>query len=305
MIKNGKWVGCFRRKDPVWKVAASTIEVRLASVRHFFPLAAQRPKEDLEYVHQLRVSTRRLVAALDLYAEFLPKKPLRRLRRHLKEVRRSAGDARDCDVLLVRHESCKGDPCAERFVASVRRKRRKAQAPISGAFSSIQGKGGLDRLANRLLVQLRRVHAGETRPRFGPWARKKLKAEVEDFFDSQPRDRDDLEGMHDFRIAGKRLRYTMELLSSVFPSEFRDRIYPTIETIQEMLGDINDHAVALQRFRAWRKDSEDRLEREHLKRLTRREKKALKLAIDQFDKWWTPKRTRKLRKQFHRLTTSS
>jgi hypothetical protein len=75
--------------------------------------------------------------------------------------------------------------------------------------------------------------------------------------------------------------------------------------IQESLGDINDHAVALQRFRAWRKETDNRLERAHLKKLIRREGKALKQAVNQFAEWWTPKRTRKLRKRFRRLTVPS
>jgi CHAD domain-containing protein len=305
MIKNGKWVGTCRRKDPVWVVAAATIELRLAAVRHFLPLAAEQSKEDLEYVHQLRVSTRRMVAALDLYADFLPKKPTRRLRRRLKQIRRAAGNARDCDVLLMRNEDCEGDPRAQRFVESVRRKRRDAQAPITVVFQAVQGKGGLDRLATKLFVALRSAHAGETKPRFGPWSRKQLQIVVNDFFASQPRDLCDLHGLHEFRIAGKRLRYTMELLASAFPDALREDLYPTIEIIQESLGGINDHAVALQRFRAWRKETNNRLERTHLKKLIRLEEKALQQAVNQFAKWWTPKRTRKLRKRFRRLTVPS
>lgn len=305
MIKNGKWVGTCRRKDPVWEVAAATIEMRLAAVRHFFPLAAEQPKEDLEYVHQLRVSTRRMVAALDLYADFLPKKPTRRLRRRLKQIRRAAGNARDCDVLLMRHEACQSDPPAQRFIESVRRKRRDAQAPIAGVFQSVQGRGGLDRLATKLFVAVRTAHAGEIKPRFGPWARKQLRIVVDEFFESQPHDLCDLEGLHEFRIAGKRLRYTMELLASAFPEALREELYPAIELIQESLGDINDHAVALQRFRAWRKETSNRLESSHLKKLIGREQKALKKAVNQFAEWWTPKRTRKLRKRFRRLTNPS
>jgi CHAD domain-containing protein len=221
----------------------------------------------------------------------------------LKQIRRAAGNARDCDVLLIRHEDTSGDRRAQRFIASVRRKRRDAQTPICSVFHSIQEEGGFDRLANRLLAQSRAIHSGETRPRFGPWARKKLKAVASDFFDAQPSDFDDLPGMHEFRIAGKRLRYTMELLSSAFPTQLQDELYPVIEQMQESLGDINDHAVAIQRFRAWRQGSSDRLERKHLKRLARREQKALDEAIDYFAEWWTPKRARKLRKQFRRLTT--
>ena len=94
-------------------------------------------------------------------------------------------------------------------------------------------------------------------------------------------------------------------MSSACPRQLQDKLYPVIEEMQEALGDINDHAVALQRFREWREASTDRLERKHFKRLKRREKKALTTAVGQFANWWTPKRARKLRKQFRRLTAAT
>ena len=302
MTKNGNCVNGFRHKDPVWQVAAETIVMRLASVTHYLPLAAHQASDDLEYVHQLRVSTRRTVAALDLYDAFLPKKQARRLRRKLKQIRRAAGNARDCDVLLIRHEQSCDEPSAKRFVDSVRRKRSRAQIPITGVFQSLQGQGNLDCLANKLITALEAEHAEQTRPRFGPWARKNLRTVVDDFFAAQPDDLRDLEGLHEFRIAGKRLRYTIELLESAFPKVLGEELYPTIESIQESLGDINDHAVALKRFRKWRRKSDNRLEKEHLKTLIKREKKRLKRAVDDFAEWWTPKRQKNLRKRFHRLT---
>jgi CHAD domain-containing protein len=302
MVDNGKWAGSFRRKDPVWHVASQTVERRLAAVTHYLPLAAQLADEDLEYVHQLRVSTRRMVAALDLYGDFLPKKPTKRLRRKLKEIRRAAGNARDCDVLLIRHESCCGDPRAELFIQSVRRKRSEAQAPISAVFQSLRGKESLENLLNTVATTLEREHEGERRPRFGPWSREQLQEMVDEFFAAQPGDLHDLEGLHEFRIAGKRLRYTIELLASPFPDQLRAKLYPKIELIQESLGDINDHAVALNRFRQWRQETDHRLEKDHLKTLIKREKRSLKQAVAQFADWWTPQRRRKLLKRFRQLT---
>ncbi len=303
MIKNGKWVQSFRRKDSVRKVAAATIETRLAAVHYFFPLAVEQSGEDMEYVHQLRVATRRTSAALDLYAEFLPRKPLRLLRRQLKRIRRAAGNARDYDVLIDRHAHCEGDLPAEHFVAMVRCKRRDAQTPIAEVFRTTQCKGKLSRLAARLLRDLESDDSDACRPRFGRWAQKQLGMAANEFFRAQPRDLNDLESLHEFRIAGKRLRYTMELLVSAFPESFRTDLYPVVEQIQEPLGEINDHAVALHRFREWRKASKSRLDRRHLDSLMMQEKRDLKRAAKQFAKWWTPKRARRLRKLFRRITT--
>src|SRR5207248_2386197 len=69
-------------------------------VRHFLPLAVDKPHEDAEHVHQLRVGTRRAAAALRVFADALPHKLLKGTRRTLRRIRRAAGDARDWDVFL-------------------------------------------------------------------------------------------------------------------------------------------------------------------------------------------------------------
>ncbi len=49
----------------------------------------------------------------------------------------------------------------------------------------------------------------------------------------------------------------MELLVTAFPASFHTRLYPLIERLQDRLGAINDHAVALKRFRSWSTETAD------------------------------------------------
>ena len=44
------------------------------------------------------------------------------------------------------------------------------------------------------------------------------------------------EHLHQVRIAGKRLRYAMELFAECFDATFKDTLYPQIEEMQEILG---------------------------------------------------------------------
>ena len=46
------------------------------------------------------------------------------------------------------------------------------------------------------------------------------------------------------RIAGKRLRYAMEVFADCFSLQFRESLYPRVEEMQEMLGRANDSHVA-------------------------------------------------------------
>jgi CHAD domain-containing protein len=59
---------------------------------------------------------------------------------------------------------------------------------------------------------------------------------------------DDYEHLHQVRILGKQLRYTMEVFADCFPAIFREEIYPRVEEMQEVLGNANDSHVAGQRI---------------------------------------------------------
>ena len=63
---------------------------------------------------------------------------------------------------------------------------------------------------------------------------------------------DDVEGLHDFRIACKRLRYTVEIFTDSLPPE-KAALAPLASKLQGRLGDLHDIDVALacvQRARA-------------------------------------------------------
>jgi CHAD domain-containing protein len=52
------------------------------------------------------------------------------------------------------------------------------------------------------------------------------------------------------RILGKRLRYAMEVFADCFPPAFKDKLYPNVEEMQDILGRANDSHVASQRLQA-------------------------------------------------------
>ena len=93
MTRMDKWIPGVSPDDRTSDVARRTLRSRLAAVHHYLPLAAEKSDEDNEYVHELRVATRRTTAALRLYADMLPRRRTARMERHLKQIRRAAGDA--------------------------------------------------------------------------------------------------------------------------------------------------------------------------------------------------------------------
>src|SRR5690606_9871882 len=54
-----------------------------------------------------------------------------------------------------------------------------------------------------------------------------------------------IDALHEFRIRTKTIRYTLESLASALPESARETLYPHISALQESLGVINDHAVAV------------------------------------------------------------
>src|SRR5215470_7965644 len=95
----GKWINGIAPDGSVVDAARVSLSARLTAVAHWLPLAAYHADQDIEHVHRLRVSTRRAVATLRLYRDWLPDKKRRSIKKRLKKIRRAAGDARDLDVL--------------------------------------------------------------------------------------------------------------------------------------------------------------------------------------------------------------
>jgi CHAD domain-containing protein len=133
MKRTGKWIDGTTPEQPVTSAAREAVKLRLQLVAHYLPLAAASAEEDREYVHQLRVATRRATAALKIFSELLPNKQLSWMKKRLRRIRQAAGDARDLDVLIARLEQridkAAGDTLPE-LVEELSQRRVSAQPPI-------------------------------------------------------------------------------------------------------------------------------------------------------------------------------
>ena len=59
---------------------------------------------DIEFVHEMRVTSRRLRAAMDNFADCFPKKPFKKHYKKIKSITRTMGAVRDLDVLIARFQ---------------------------------------------------------------------------------------------------------------------------------------------------------------------------------------------------------
>ncbi len=131
---------------------------------------------------------------------------------------------------------------------------------------------------------------------------------LDDFDEAVENDTGDYDHLHQIRIAGKRLRYAMEVFADCFAPAFRDEMYPAVEQMQDLLGSANDSHVASQRLtelrekmkRMWPKDFKTC--RPGLDRLLQSHRRKMPEARKQFAKWLT--RWRPLRKAFDQWSQS-
>jgi hypothetical protein len=94
--------------------------------------------------------------------------------------------------------------------------------------------------------------------------------------------------LHAFRIRGKELRYSMELLAAAFPLRFREKLYPIIETLQDKLGEINDLVPAQMRLQQRIQMADDVAQVDRLKTLLAEENARLERSRRAFFQWFTP-----------------
>jgi CHAD domain-containing protein len=125
--------------------------------------------EDIEELHAMRVSSRRLRAAMDAFEGAFPRRSFRPLLRQVKEITDVLGDARDLDVAIerltgvlaeVREDERAG---VEGLIARYRQE-RDAEAPrLAALFARIEN----DRFEERLVAYVAK-HTGVRMRRLDP-----------------------------------------------------------------------------------------------------------------------------------------
>jgi CHAD domain-containing protein len=254
-MADGKWIPDLAPKTPLADAARHVLTVRLDVVRHYLPLALHEADRDCEHVHQLRVATRRAGAALRIFSLCVPPKVYDASRKHLRKLRRAAGAARDWDVFLEMlgtwgpGNGTRQRPGLDLLLGYATAQRELAQEHLRAAAADHPF--AFDRSIGETLGAIRRPPAGRPR-RLIDLARPLLADLLAELDEAAARDLNDYQNVHQVRIAGKRLRYAMEVFADCFAERFRTETYPAIEEMQEILGRANDSHVAGLRLGALR-----------------------------------------------------
>jgi len=294
--KKDKWLDEADSATSLSELICLALEQRLQRVENLLTQVAGSDDPEPEDVHQLRVWSRRATAVFDLFADSIPRRQRTRWRRRLRKIRRAATEARELDVLD--HQLAVNEPDSLELVKGhLRELRATARAALIERARRTQ----VDRLVCRREKLLKKVSCSgrkSDRRTFAHAAPKLLRRAAQPFFRAAQGALQEIEQLHQFRIAAKRLRYAMELLASAFDASFRDRLYPQIEELQERLGQINDLAQAAERFEYWATLQTDQQVTSHLRNLASQNRQRLESARADFGRDWNSERAEYLRDNF-------
>jgi len=301
-MARSKWIRLKSPREKVHSVCARMLRSRLKAIARYLPLAAEKSENNIEYVHQLRIWTRRADAIVDLCRDLFPKSQRRELSGQLDVLRDAAGAARDTDVLRDQIARLKPGLGREHLLVVVERRRRDAQGPVVQANQTLSGgKKVLDLLKSIVERFDKQRREKPFRSRFQMWSRKQLKPLVKRFVRRGDADLTDLAKLHKFRIAGKRLRYALELVWGALDKRLRKRAYKQLDRLQMQLGSINDtHNLIVEIDHALQAVKKRTLQAQ-LRRLLSTEQRRLTTAQALWVENWSGKKARRLERTLKQL----
>jgi triphosphatase len=236
------------------EVAFAVLRTQFAEMRGHEP--GTRLGEDPEELHDMRVPTRRMRAAMKVFEGALPERA-GWLREELRWVAQALGEVRDLDVQIERFQAWKGEADEEvsgfldRILTITHKRRTEARKNMLETLDSVR----YERLLSSFAEMLRLGQAAELEleqangkdytgeavtaaapalvsDRYRKW-RKAAKRLDES---SSP------EAFHDVRKKGKRLRYTLEFVADVYGKPVQKLVKP-LKALQDDLGDHQDAVV--------------------------------------------------------------
>ena len=292
---DSNWIEGISPNQSVCKVASRVLNTRLMAVCRWLPLAAENSDEDIEYVHQLRLSVRRAVEAARVFSGLIEEAKYEELRKKLRRIRLAADDARNWDVLCGRVSH--GGYIPATLLEQIKAGRRKVQEPITTAYQECRTEACGEKF-EKLVQDVESHEYGEGKRRFVRHARKYLRPVVKKFFQAAQSDLTTYKSLHGLRIRTKKLGYTMEIVAVAFAPAFRKNLYPQVALFQNLLGTMNDHATERSMFRDLLSKSESLEQKAFLEGLLLAEERASDDLKAGFLAIWTPKVVSDLGRQF-------
>jgi CHAD domain-containing protein len=238
------------------RLGADAVGTRLKRMRR--EIESVRSGRKREAIHDLRVASRRLRTALVIFEPCLGR-PSRRWQRQVRAVTRGLGRARDLEVQIEflvgfvrRTEKRTAKLGLRRLLTELKGERRVAQGEVAAALGAVEASGVLEEI-ERAAERVGACGAKRGKPcaktgKADGFVYRYARARVGELLEELCRRSPYLSGtgyaaqQHAMRIAAKRLRYALEVLSPAFGEDFTRGIAAARE-LQTLLGEVHDGVV--------------------------------------------------------------
>lgn len=117
-------------------------------------------------------------------------------------------------------------------------------------------------------------------------------------------DLDDIEPLHDMRVATRRLRAALEVFDACFPRKRHRRALKRVKRLADALGERRDRDVAIEYLQGL-EDETPEADRAGLAALIERLRREQRQANEALAPYLKPKRLKKLRRRLRKLTKAA
>ena len=207
-----------------------------------------REGQDIEYIHRMRVASRRLRSALPLFGPYIAPKTHKKWLKEIRNITRALGEARDADV-QIEHIAAFLQPLTpperagvRRLLLRLRQQRNRLQPQVLKALKRLEKSGVVESMAQKLApLDIFKDLIDLKDPQLLIMAREAIDNKLTDFlsYETYIHNPECVAELHAMRIAAKRLRYTTEFFTSLYEDELKPYL-KALRVSQELLGSIHD-----------------------------------------------------------------
>lgn len=208
-------------------------------------------QEDIEFIHRARVASRRLRAVLPIFQGIVTPPNSRRWLKHIRKVTQALGAARDVDVQIVSLTTFllsitqpEQEAGVQRLLVRWRQQRANLQAPVVAAMEDLLHSNVLEEM-NIVFHQLAEHPLPYTAALYQHSARSNLAClKVLLHYDGVVSHPEQVDQLHQMRIAAKHLRYTLETFAPLYANQLKPAVQ-AVKSTQDLLGSLHDGDVWL------------------------------------------------------------
>lgn len=216
--------------------------------RVFEPLKVPGSDGDVEMLHQMRVSSRRLRVGLKLFSSLFPADELKQVLRQLQEITNRLGNIRelDVDVQLLQKLTRRVAPGARGFDHALQHvlltERTRRLGELRQLMTTLEQTEFDQRVRLLIVMKQRRLNSRrllKDSARQLDDLRRVVRKRYRRFVKKRSRG-----AFHKLRVAGKQYRYALEATEAVFQVKLKGEVR-ALRTLQDLMGAVHDTEVLL------------------------------------------------------------